>query len=282
MKGDYKTKLNNIYKIFSNILILYTKYYLNSMIYLLNFFHKVTDHLVEAEGLPPSIGITLRDKSFDLLRNAMLDRRYRTGEKSIKRDLCEFTGASRSVLRVVLASLVAKGSVESQFYRGYSISVPSKQKNLEIFALGMSLETFAAELFVERASEQEILAIKLAYEQLEDCVVQYNTATMRGVKEHFYDVIFISFRDPEIRNVLSNVVDVVYHLRGLSVQSPDRRASLVDEMWLLATGLVERGREGANKASRAHLKSARDALLAQVRSDKNMAQLRNIKVYNGG
>ena len=66
------------------------------------------------------------------------------------------------------------------------------------------------------------------------------------------------------------------------MQSPDRSASLVDEMWLLATGLVERGREGANKASPAHLKSARDALLAQVRSDKNMAQLRNIKVYNGG
>ena len=66
------------------------------------------------------------------------------------------------------------------------------------------------------------------------------------------------------------------------MQSPDRSASLVDEMWLLATGLVERGREVANKASRAHLKSARDALLAQVRTDKNMAQLRNIKVYNGG
>ena len=237
--------------------------------------------MVEAEGLPPSIGITIRDKSFDLLRNAVLDRRYRTGEKSIERDLCEFTGASRSVLRLVLATLEAKGSVENQFYRGYLISVPSKQKKLEIFTLWMLLKTLAAELFVERASEQEILAIKSAYEQLEDCVVQYNTATMRGVKEHFYDVIFTSFRDPEIRNVLSNVVDDVYHLWGLSMQSPDRRASLVDEMWLLATGLVVRGRQGANKASRALPKSARDALLAQVRSDKNMAQLRNIKVYNG-
>lgn len=238
--------------------------------------------MADVVGLSPSTGITLRDKSFDLLRNAILDGRYKAGEKLIERELCEFTGASRSVLRVALATLEAKGLIENQSYRGYSVSVLSKQKIWEIFELRMSLETLAVELFAERASEQEVLAIKSAYEQLENCVAQYNTATMRAVKEHFYDVIFTGCRNSEIRHALSNVIDQIYHLRALSMQSPDRRASSLIEMRRLTTALAERDREGANRACRAHLKGARDALLLQAHSNEDMARLRNTKARNGG
>ena len=42
---------------------------------------------------------TLRSKVQRQLRNAILDGRYSAGQKLVERELCELTGASRSILR---------------------------------------------------------------------------------------------------------------------------------------------------------------------------------------
>jgi DNA-binding GntR family transcriptional regulator len=61
---------------------------------------------------------TLRSKVQRKLRNAILDGRYAAGQKLVERELCELTGASRSILREALAGLEASGLVESESYRG--------------------------------------------------------------------------------------------------------------------------------------------------------------------
>jgi DNA-binding GntR family transcriptional regulator len=47
----------------------------------------------------------LRSKVQRQLRNAILDGRYSAGQKLVERELCELTGASRSILREALVRL---------------------------------------------------------------------------------------------------------------------------------------------------------------------------------
>jgi DNA-binding GntR family transcriptional regulator len=50
---------------------------------------------------------TLRSRVQRQLRNAILDGRYEAGQKLVERELCELTGASRSILGEALVGLEA-------------------------------------------------------------------------------------------------------------------------------------------------------------------------------
>lgn len=195
------------------------------------------------------------------LRSAILDGHFRAGQKLVERELCELTGASRSVLREVLAGLEFSGLVESESYRGYRVTLLSARKVCEIFELRGSLETQAAELFAERASDAEFAELEHLLEKLEDCVASADVAAMRQVKEDYYELLFMGCRNEEIRRALSNIIDRVHYLRGRLMADPQRRLVSLEEMRRLTVALVARDRLAARAASLAHLAAARDTLL---------------------
>ena len=78
---------------------------------------------------------TLRSRTQEYLRSAILDGDYSAGQKLIERELCELTGASRSILREALVNLEANGLIERQSYCGFTVSTLSVKKVVEIFEL---------------------------------------------------------------------------------------------------------------------------------------------------
>jgi len=204
---------------------------------------------------------TQRTRARNLLRNAILDGSYVAGQKLVERELCELTGASRSVLREALASLEASGLIERESYRGYSVGLLSVRKVGEIFELRSSLETQAAELFTERASDSEMVELEELLEALECCVADADLAKMRLVKERYYELLFSGCRNQEIRRALENIIDRVHYLRSRLMSDPVRRQTALVEMRRLTAALVSRDRLAARAASLAHLAAARDAVL---------------------
>jgi len=204
---------------------------------------------------------TRRTQARNQLRNAILDGRYAAGQKLVERELCELTGASRSVLREALASLEASGLIERESYRGYRVSLLSVRKAGEIFELRSSLETLAAELFAERASDAEMAELEELLAALERCVADSVLAQMRLVKERYYELLFSGCRNEEIRRALENIIDRVHYLRSQLMSDPIRRETALAEMRRLTAALVNRDRLAARAASIAHLAAARDAVL---------------------
>ena len=215
---------------------------------------------VPATGAIP-LDTTLRARTQNVLRNAILDGHFKAGQKLVERELSELTGASRSILREALVHLEAHGLIERQSYRGFSVTRLSAQKVCEIFELRASLETLAAELFTERASAQEIAALGEALTALEQCVVAFDLGRMRSAKEHYYEVLFTGCRNEEIRRALENIIDRVYYLRSRLMMDPVRRETSLAEMRRLTAALINRDRLAARAASLAHLEAARDAVL---------------------
>ena len=210
---------------------------------------------------------TLRSRVQRELRNAILDGRYVAGQKLVERELCELTGASRSILREALVGLEMSGLVENESYRGYRVTLLSVRKVCEIFELRSSLETQAAELFAERASEDELRELEQLLARLKTCVAGDDLAGMRELKEEYYELLFSGCRNEEIRRALGNVIDRVHYLRGRLMSDPKRREVSLGEMRRLTAALVARDRLAARAACLQHLAAARDTLLETMSSD---------------
>lgn len=215
------------------------------------------------------VDATLRTRAQNLLRDAILDGKFEAGQKLIERELCVLTGASRSSLREALVNLETNGLIERQSYRGFSVANLDSRKVREIFELRASLETLAAELFTERASVQEIVALSEALQALEQCLESFDLGQMRSVKERYYEVLFTGARNDEIRRSLSNVIDRIYYLRSQLMVDPKRRQDSLAEMRRLTAALVSRDRLAARAASLAHISAARDAALLGLAQKEN-------------
>ena len=186
------------------------------------------------------------------------------------------TGASRSVLREALVNLEANGLIERQTYCGFSVTRLTSRSVTEIFELRSSLETQAAELFTERASEAELEALNTQFEALVECVRHFSLETMRDLKEAYYDVLFTGCRNREIRRALETIIDRVAYLRSRLMLNPNRRKASLEEMRALTQALIERDRLAARHASLIHLINARDAVLNAIYEERQPANKEDI------
>ena len=215
------------------------------------------EDIPNAESVQPDA--TLRSRTQRMLRDAILDGHYAAGQKLVERELCDLTGASRSILREALVNLEVNGLIERESYRGYTVSQLNARQVDEIFELRELLETRAAELFTERASDSEISDLRAAFADLEACLLKFEPEKMRATKERYYEVLFGACRNSEIRRALANVIDRVFYLRSRSMTDQSRRDASLEEFRRLTNALVERDRPAARNACLAHLRAARDA-----------------------
>ncbi|TNF86517.1 MAG: GntR family transcriptional regulator [Gammaproteobacteria bacterium] len=212
---------------------------------------------------------SLRSHVENTVRAAIFDGLYPAGQKLVERELCDLTGASRSILREALVSLEVSGLIERESNRGYRVSLLSARQVYEIFELRASLETLAAELFAERASDAEMQQLAQLLEDLEACIASGDLTQMRLVKERYYELLFSGCRNREIRRALENIIDRVHYLRGRLMSDPDRRQKSLEEMRRLTAALLARDRLQARAASIAHLTAARDTVLeGMLRKDE--------------
>ena len=217
-------------------------------------------------GRPHSSGgVTLRSRALNLLKNAIMNGEFSPGQKLTERELSDMTGASRSVLREALVNLEANGLVERQSYCGYSVAQLTSRSVSEIFELRFSLETQAAELFTERASDIELDLLQIRFDELAECIdvqdSEFSVEKMRQAKGAYYDVLFTGCRNREIRRALEMIIYRVSYLRSRLMSDPRRRHASLGEMRALTKALIERDGLAARQASMNHLTHARDAVL---------------------
>ena len=193
-------------------------------------------------GQAGSPELSLRESTQAWIREAILSGRYQAGEKLVERELSEKTGASRSVLREALSNIEARGLIVRQSFRGYSVAKLSAHSVFEIFELRASVETLAAELFAERASDEEIEAIGAAFKSIEAGIHAGDLQRIRTAKDEFFSILFSGCRNSEIRRALENVIDRISYLRTQLMSDPRRRHDSLGEMRRLADALQDRNR----------------------------------------
>lgn len=207
---------------------------------------------------------TRRGKAELKLREAIVSGHFRPGERLVEQQLCEFTGVSRSVLRECLAQLETKGLVKSELFRGFSVAQLSIRNITELFELRVVLEGAAAELFTERASEAELVALAGAMDAVANSYSVAEPAGMLAAKDHYFATLIEGARNSELERSLEHARGRIDLLRKQLLSNRKRRHESLTEMRELTSALLQRDSIAAREASRRHLERARATLLEIV------------------
>ena len=108
---------------------------------------------------PIAVNFTLKDHTYDLLRAAILDMNiYEEGAdlRLDERQMAAKLGISRTPIREALARLAQDGLVEIQPRKGVFVKRKSMQEILEMIVTWAALESMAARLATQHASDDDL------------------------------------------------------------------------------------------------------------------------------
>ncbi|WP_099557901.1 GntR family transcriptional regulator [Hartmannibacter diazotrophicus] len=192
---------------------------------------------------------TLRNFAYEAIRNTIAQMDFYSTPDAIRldeRELAEQLGVSRTPIREALCVLAREGLVQSVARSGFFVMKKSRDEIVEMICAWASLESMAARLATERATDEELSSLKGLFEDADNAD--------EGADEVYSDANF-RFHQEILRLGGNTIIDgltsgLLVHMKAI------RRAALKQEL------RAERSRSEHSEII--HALKARDADLAGV------------------
>src|SRR5689334_11803224 len=149
--------------------------------------------------------VTLRQQVLDVLRNAILESRFKPGDRLIERELCELTGVSRTSVREALRHLESEGLVRNIPNKGPTVATVGLDEAQQIYEMREALEGQAGRLFAQRAPASAVSRLIEANERLELAFKSADIQKIVGETTHFYDVFLEGCGNDLIRDAIRSL-----------------------------------------------------------------------------
>jgi DNA-binding GntR family transcriptional regulator len=211
--------------------------------------------------------VSLRQQVIDVLRQAITDGRFLPGSRLVERELCTLTGVSRTSVREALRHLEAEGLVQTINNKGPIVARLSVDEARHVYEIREALESLAAELFAERASDDEIATLNDGVAALKAALDADDRPGLAAATNEIYEILLNGCRNPIVRDVIRSLHARVGLLRTKSTSYPGRAPLSVTEMAEIAEAISRRDSQAARNASARHVRNARNAALAVLREN---------------
>lgn len=212
--------------------------------------------------------ISLRQKVTDVLRQAILDGRFAPGTRLIERELCSLTGVSRTSVREALRHLEAEGLVKTIAKRGPIVAELTVLEARQVYEIREALESLAAKLFAERASDEEVAALQEGLGRLREALRNEDRRAMSKETDSMYDVLLSGCGNEIIYNFIRSLHARVGILRSTSTSHPGRAELSVAEMADIVDAIARRDPDASRIASAQHVRNACETALTVLQSGK--------------
>lgn len=180
----------------------------------------------------------LRDHIYDVIRDAILDMNIydeNTDLRLDERKMAEQLGISRTPIREALARLDQGGFVEIQPRKGVYIRRKSLDEILEMIIVWAALESMAARLATERASDEELAALRRSATQYSPDAARADIAEYSAANVEFHQRIFALAKCNGLKSIADGLFLHMHSVRRRAMGESDRASrSVVDHM-----GIVE-------------------------------------------
>lgn len=219
---------------------------------------------------PIDLTFSLKDRIYDALKETIAGMNIYDGTDEPRLDerrLSEELGVSRTPIREALARLEQEGLVRTVPRRGVFVARKTKAEILEMITVWAALESMAARLITEKATDEEIASLRTLFATMEDdaaqaCIDEYSDKNIR-----FHQAIIRLSKSQLLERMTGTLFIHMRAIRARTIGENNRvQRSIIDHMNIIKA-LEDRDADLAERLSREHTLG----LAAHV--DKNVTYL---------
>ncbi|MEM5427734.1 GntR family transcriptional regulator [Cupriavidus oxalaticus] len=216
--------------------------------------------IVQPSGLtlsvqPINAGASLRDQAYAMLRQAIADADIYQSHDEIRLDervLSEAMGVSRTPIREAMTLLEQEGFLRTVPRRGIYIMRKTKREIVEMIQMWAALESMAARLATQNATDQEIAQLRRMFDSFRDSTPAEHIEEYSDANIAFHQAIVQLSRSQIIMDTIRNIFIHVRAIRKMTISQSDRAArSIVDHLRIIEA-LEKRDTELAERLVRQH------------------------------
>lgn len=212
--------------------------------------------------------------AYEGLRAAILSFDLVPGEKLSERGLESMLGASRTPIRAALMRLENEGLARRDG-RGWQVTPIDLAEIRAVMEYREAVEAAAVTLAVERASDEELAALRVLAQALPD-----HDDEERGLRDggDFHVALARLSRNQFLADGMSGALTRLSRTRWLEVRTPQSRAQARAEHLAIIAAVKARDAEKAAALVVAHSRGTRDRLLAYLTEERRRLRGRGFSI----
>ena len=227
--------------------------------------------------------VSLSEQVLMSIVNYVRDNGLQIGDKlPTEGEFSELFQVSRTSVREAMKALGMNGAVESIPGKGTYIRQPilhyilNDSENLvfqarvsisQIMEVRLAVELLAADLAIERASEEDLARVGEAMEELREAVMSRKPWAVQGTKFHVR--IAESAKNPLVVKLVESYSDTVGHYRDAMVDANVEMERHIQDHEAILNALCARDKKAMHAAIRLHMENTEENLKRLV--DQNTA-----------
>ncbi|MCT4592666.1 MAG: GntR family transcriptional regulator [Anaeromicrobium sp.] len=203
------------------------------------------------------VGMSLTSRIFHILREDILNDKYKEGEKLGEAKLAEELGVSRTPVREALKQLELNGIVENIPNRGVIVRGISKRDIDDIFTIREAVEGIAASWAVERITEDELKKLQETHELMEFYAFKNDIEKFAELNTKFHEIIYEATKSRHLEQILRNFQYYMKKTRKKSLQVEGRLNDTIKEHEEVLKAFLQKDHIKAKESIASHIRNSR-------------------------
>jgi len=208
----------------------------------------------------------LRKLVADKIRAAVIEGKFKPGDRLKEGELCSLTGVSRTVVREALRQLEAEGVVGNIPNRGPVVARVTPEEAKSHYAVRAALEALAARTAATVLDDAQAQSMRTMQQELVHAVESKDVARLLDVKNRIDSLILSACNNSLLEGFLDVIHARLAYLRPLVLSQPQRLAENLSEVQRIIEAIVARDPDRAAQAALEHVQNGAAATLALLDS----------------
>lgn len=194
-----------------------------------------------------------QEYAYQFIKNAIMDNRYKIGQKLNEVTLCEeMGGISRTPVRDALQRLYYEGFIENVPGRGMFVANIRVEELVEITEVRTPIEKTATELFIDRSTDDEKLELCKALAAHKKAFAEQDSTQIYKNDDLFHHIIYVGSHNSRLSNLLDNITELTSREAHLSYADMERVKKSIEEHEKILNAILCGDKETAVEATREH------------------------------
>lgn len=207
---------------------------------------------------------SLKQRVFDALRHAIISNELRPGTVLLERGVAERLGVSRTPVREAFQQLASTGMVRLIPNRGAEVSPLTAEDVREIIQLRERLESLAARLATENATDAELAGLGEQVEGMQQAVESSDFQAHFRLDNQFHASLACLAKNGRLLTILQTLSDQIQRLTYLSVGDVERAQQSFLQHQAVYEAMRRREPDAAEAAMVEHIRSIRSHLFKRL------------------